>query len=74
EDPESKAWNLESKTRGYFLYDLYVDVSLDRDWFSSSLSFTGYIILRQAVLNKDLPGAKIFFPPSKLIQTILRFF
>ena len=37
---------------GTSLHDLYVDVSLDRVWFWSSLSLTGYIILRQSVLNR----------------------
>ena len=37
---------------GTSLHDLYVDVSLDRVWFWSSLSLTGYIILGQSVLNR----------------------
>ena len=36
---------------GTTLYGLYEDVPLDMVWFSSSLSETGYIILRKSVLN-----------------------
>ena len=43
---------IETARGVYPLYGLYGNVPLDRVWFLTSLSSTGYIILGESVLNR----------------------
>ena len=51
---EDKVWPrlLAGEGGGVLLCGLYGDVRLDRVWFLSSLSYTGYIISHESILNR----------------------